>query len=212
MFSRYGTNGSRMRTGLYFQLSCTGAAWANACLLYTSVTVAGVDFSNPLIAASGTFGFGREYNEFYPLSTLGGISSKGITLKERLGNPPPRIAEAPGCMLNAIGLQNPGVDYFIEHDLPWLKEQGTVVIANIAGNTPEEYCAMAEKLSDTNVDMLEMNISCPNVKEGGVQFGTSCIGVEPVSYTHLDVYKRQPMRYALKHRGIFFHLRMEEKF
>ena len=91
------------------------------------VTVAGVDFSNPLIAASGTFGFGREYNEFYPLSTLGGISSKGITLKERLGNPPPRIAEAPGCMLNAIGLQNPGVDYFIEHDLPWLKEQGTVV-------------------------------------------------------------------------------------
>ena len=82
------------------------------------VTVAGVDFSNPLIAASGTFGFGREYNEFYPLSTLGGISSKGITLKERLGNPPPRIAEAPGCMLNAIGLQNPGVDYFIEHDLP----------------------------------------------------------------------------------------------
>ena len=128
------------------------------------VTVAGVDFSNPLIAASGTFGFGREYNEFYPLSTLGGISSKGITLKERLGNPPPRIAEAPGCMLNAIGLQNPGVDYFIEHDLPWLKEQGTVVIANIAGNTPEEYCAMAEKLSDTNVDMLEMNISCPECK------------------------------------------------
>ena len=145
------------------------------------VTVAGVDFSNPLIAASGTFGFGREYNEFYPLSTLGGISSKGITLKERLGNPPPRIAEAPGCMLNAIGLQNPGVDYFIEHDLPWLKEQGTVVIANIAGNTPEEYCAMAEKLSDTNVDMLEMNISCPNVKEGGVQFGTSCIGVEQIT-------------------------------
>ncbi len=141
------------------------------------VTVAGVNFSNPLIAASGTFGFGREYNELYSLSVLGGISSKGITLKERLGNPSPRIAEANGCMLNAIGLQNPGVDYFIEYDLPWLKQQNITVIANIAGNTPEEYCAMAEKLSDTNVDMLEMNISCPNVKEGGVHFGTSCMGV-----------------------------------
>ena len=157
------------------------------------VTVAGVDFSNPLIAASGTFGFGREYNEFYPLSTLGGISSKGITLKERLGNPPPRIAEAPGCMLNAIGLQNPGVDYFIEHDLPWLKEQGTVVIANIAGNTPEEYCAMAEKLSDTNVDMLEMNISCPNVKEGGMAFGTSCASAAEVVKAVRRVYKKHLM-------------------
>lgn len=145
------------------------------------VTVAGVNFSNPLIAASGTFGFGREYNELYSLSVLGGISSKGITLKERLGNPSPRIAEANGCMLNAIGLQNPGVDYFIEYDLPWLKQQNITVIANIAGNTPEEYCAMAEKLSDTNVDMLEMNISCPNVKEGGVHFGTSCMGVEQIT-------------------------------
>ena len=145
------------------------------------VTVAGVDFSNPIIAASGTFGFGREYMEFYPLSTLGGISCKGITLKERLGNPPPRIAETPGGMLNAVGLQNPGVDYFIEHDLPWLKTQGTTVIANIAGNTYEDYCAMAEKLSDTDVDMLELNISCPNVKEGGVQFGTSPEGVQEIT-------------------------------
>ncbi len=145
------------------------------------VTVAGVDFSNPIIAASGTFGFGREYMEFYPLSTLGGISCKGITLKERPGNPPPRIAETPGGMLNAVGLQNPGVDYFIEHDLPWLKTQGTTVIANIAGNTYEDYCAMAEKLSDTDVDMIELNISCPNVKEGGVQFGTSCAGVGEIT-------------------------------
>lgn len=145
------------------------------------VTVAGVDFSNPLIAASGTFGFGREYMEFYPLSTLGGISCKGITLHERAGNPPPRIAETPGGMLNAVGLQNPGVDYFIENDLPWLKTQGTTIIANIAGNTYEDYCAMAEKLSDTDVDMLELNISCPNVKEGGVQFGTSCTGVEEIT-------------------------------
>ncbi len=138
------------------------------------VNIAGVDFSNPIITASGTFGFGREYGEFYPLSSIGGISCKGITLKERLGNPPPRIAETPSGMLNAVGLQNPGVDYFIKNDLTWLKEQNTVVIANIAGNTPEDYCAMAEKLSDTDVDMIEMNISCPNVKQGGVQFGTSC--------------------------------------
>ena len=145
------------------------------------VNIAGVPFENPLIAASGTFGFGHEYQEFYPLSTLGGISCKGITLKERPGNPPPRIAEAPGGMLNAVGLQNPGVDHFIEHDLPWLKQQGTVVIANIAGNTPEDYCAMAEKLSDSDVDMIEMNISCPNVKQGGVQFGTSCEGVGAIT-------------------------------
>ena len=141
------------------------------------VNVAGVEFNNPLIAASGTFGFGREYAEFYPLSTLGGISSKGITLAARPGNPAPRIAEAPGGMLNAVGLQNPGVDHFIEKDLPWLREQGTRIIANIAGNTPEDYCAMAEKLNDTDIDMIEMNISCPNVKQGGVQFGTSAEGV-----------------------------------
>ena len=142
-----------------------------------SVKVAGVSFNNPLIAASGTFGFGREYAEFYPLSTLGGISCKGITLKRRDGNPPPRIAETPSGILNAVGLQNPGVDVFIKEDLPWLKEQGTVVIANIAGNTVEEYCMMAEKLSETDTDMIELNISCPNVKSGGVQFGTSCESV-----------------------------------
>ncbi|MBP3705601.1 MAG: dihydroorotate dehydrogenase [Clostridia bacterium] len=145
------------------------------------VSVAGVEFNNPLIAASGTFGFGREYAEFYPLSTLGGISSKGITLKARPGNPAPRIAEAPGGMLNAVGLQNPGVDHFIEKDLPWLREQGIRIIANIAGNTPEDYCAMAEKLNDTDIDMIEMNISCPNVKQGGVQFGTSTEGVAGIT-------------------------------
>ncbi|MCH5202174.1 MAG: dihydroorotate dehydrogenase [Oscillospiraceae bacterium] len=148
-----------------------------------SVNVAGVHFNSPLIAASGTFGFGREYNNFYDLSILGGISCKGITLKKRLGNPPPRIAETPSGILNAVGLQNPGVDHFIEKDLPWLKEQNTVIIANIAGNTPEEYAEMAEKLSNTNVDMIEMNISCPNVKSGGVQFGTSCESVGAITKT-----------------------------
>ncbi|MFQ8638036.1 MAG: dihydroorotate dehydrogenase [Acutalibacteraceae bacterium] len=145
------------------------------------VNVAGVEFNNPLIAASGTFGFGREYAEFYPLSALGGVSSKGITLKARPGNPAPRIAEAPGGMLNAVGLQNPGVDHFIREDLPWLRGQGTRIIANIAGNTPEDYCAMAEKLNDTDVDMIELNISCPNVKQGGVQFGTTCAGVSGIT-------------------------------
>ena len=142
-----------------------------------SVKAAGVSFNNPLIAASGTFGFGREYNEFYPLEKLGGISCKGITLKRRDGSPPPRIAETPSGILNAVGLQNPGVDAFISDDLPWLKQQNTTVIANIAGNTVEEYCQMAEKLSETDVDMIELNISCPNVKSGGVQFGTSCESV-----------------------------------
>ena len=145
------------------------------------VNLAGVTLANPLIAASGTFGFGREYGELYPLSTLGGISCKGLTLRERPGNPPPRIAETPGGMLNAVGLQNPGVESFIAHELPWLRQQGTVIIANIAGNTPEEYREMAERLSETDVDMIEMNISCPNVKQGGVQFGTTCEGVTAVT-------------------------------
>ena len=146
-----------------------------------SVKVAGVSFANPLITASGTFGFGREFNEFYPLSTLGGISCKGITLRRRDGNPPPRIAETPSGILNAVGLQNPGVDVFINEDLPWLKQQNTTIIANIAGNTIEEYCQMAEKLSETDVDMIELNISCPNVKSGGVQFGTSCESVGQIT-------------------------------
>ena len=160
------------------------------------VRIAGVDFENPLIAASGTFGFGREYSEFFPLSALGGISCKGITLGERMGNPPPRIAETPGGMLNAVGLQNPGVDHFIGHDLPWLMEQGTRIIANIAGNTPGEYCEMAEKLSDTAVDMIELNISCPNVKQGGVQFGTTCAGVEDITAA-VRAHCRKPLMVKL---------------
>ena len=146
-----------------------------------TVNIAGVEFKNPVITASGTFGFGREYSEFYPLKEIGGLSCKGITLKPRMGNPPPRIAETPSGILNAVGLQNPGVDHFIERDLPWLKEQETVVIANIAGNTPEEYAQMAEKLAESSVDMIEMNISCPNVKHGGVQFGTSCQSVGAIT-------------------------------
>lgn len=142
-----------------------------------SVEVAGVGFINPLIAASGTFGFGREFAELYPLSLLGGVSCKGITIKERPGNPPPRVTEAPGGMLNAVGLQNPGVDHFVREDLPWLSKQGTRVVANVAGNAPEDYCETVEKLNGTSIDMVELNISCPNVKQGGVQFGTTKEGV-----------------------------------
>ncbi len=145
------------------------------------VKVAGVDFRNPVIAASGTFGFGREYSELYHLSQLGGISCKGITLKPRPGNPPPRVTETPGGMLNAVGLQNPGVDHFVQHALPWLSRQGTRIIANLAGSAVEDYCQTAEKLNDTNIDMVELNISCPNVKEGGVQFGVTTQGVEKIT-------------------------------
>jgi len=139
-----------------------------------SVSIAGVTLANPIITASGTFGFGREYAALYPLSELGAVTAKAVTLAERPGNPPPRVAETPAGMLNSIGLQNPGVDYFIREELPWLKAQGTIVIANVAGSTVEEYCAVAERLSDTEVDLLELNISCPNVKQGGAAFGTTC--------------------------------------
>lgn len=136
------------------------------------VDLAGVALKNPVTVASGTFGFGREYGEFFDLSKLGGISVKGLTPLPRNGNPGPRIAETPMGMLNSVGLQNPGVDAFIARELPWLKTQGTVIIANISGNTPEEYGEMCEKLSAAGVDMIEVNISCPNVKAGGLAYGT----------------------------------------
>ena len=142
----------------------------------TSVKIAGVTFKNPVITASGTFGFGKEYSEFYPLSVLGGICTKGLTIEERQGNPSPRVAETPSGMLNSVGLQNPGVDYYLEHYDKWLSEQGTVVIANIAGHKLEDYSAMARKISQSRADMLELNISCPNVRSGGLAFG-----VEPAS-------------------------------
>ena len=138
------------------------------------VSIAGVTLKNPVIAASGTFGVGREYANFFPLSKLGGISCKGTSLAPRMGNPPPRIAETPSGMLNSVGLQNRGVDAFLKSDLPWLREQGTVIISNIAGNTAEEYGELAARLDGSDVDMIEVNISCPNVKHGGASFGASC--------------------------------------
>ena len=137
-----------------------------------SVDLAGVPLKNPVVVASGTFGFGREYGEFFDLSELGAICCKGLTLHPRQGNPPPRIAETPMGILNSVGLQNPGVDAFIADELPFLRQYDVKIIANISGNTPEEYGVMCEKLSEAGVDMIEVNISCPNVKAGGLAYGT----------------------------------------
>ncbi len=145
-----------------------------------SVNLCGVDFKNPVIAASGCFGFGREYEKMYPVSVFGGISLKGMTYEERQGNPPPRIAETPSGMLNSVGLQNPGVEAFLKHELPQIVNKDTVLIANAAGSTIEDYCALVERLSDSAVDMIELNISCPNVKHGGAAFGVSCEGAASV--------------------------------
>ena len=139
-----------------------------------AVNIAGVELKNPVITASGCCGFGREFLDFYPLSALGGISLKGTTLNPREGTPPHRIAEAPAGMLNSVGLQNPGVKVLLEKDLPWLKEQNTVLIANLAGSSPEEYRAVTEAVEGSDIDMIELNISCPNVKAGGIGFGTDC--------------------------------------
>jgi dihydroorotate dehydrogenase (NAD+) catalytic subunit len=136
-----------------------------------SVDLCGVKLKNPLIAASGTFGFGREYDEFYDISRWGGISVKGLTNEPRPGNPPHRIAETPSGMLNSVGLQNPGIGAFIRDELPWLSRKDVVVIANVAGASTDDYAEAVRRLSDSSVDMIELNISCPNVKEGGVQFG-----------------------------------------
>ena len=138
------------------------------------INFAGVDFKNPVIPASGAFGYGREYEAFFPLSKLGGISIKGTTLNPRNGNPVPRIAETPSGMLNSVGLQNGGVEKFLNYELPNLKTNDTIIIANIAGATSEECCELAALIDNSDTDMIELNISCPNVKQGGAAFGTSC--------------------------------------
>ena len=144
------------------------------------VNFCGVELKNPITTASGTFGFGHEYGEFFDLSQLGGIGVKGLTPTERLGNPAPRIAETPQGILNCVGLQNPGIDRFIEEQIPFLRRYDTKIIANVSGNTVEEYEGMVEKISDADVDLIEMNISCPNVKCGGMAFGTQPKMVEEV--------------------------------
>lgn len=146
-----------------------------------SVKIAGVEFKNPVIPASGVFGYGREYEELFPLSELGGIATKGTTITKRNGNPSPRIAETPSGMLNSVGLQNPGIDKFISTELPYLMTKDTVILANIAGSTIDECVEIAEKLDNTDVHMIELNISCPNVKQGGAAFGTSCTSAAEIT-------------------------------
>lgn len=158
-----------------------------------SVKVAGITFPNPVIAASGTYGFGEDYAPLYPLNKLGGISCKGTTMNEKPGNLPPRIAETTAGMLNAVGLQNPGVEVFVNHYLPELKKNGNVIIANIAGAELDDYRRIAQRLDSTDVDMLELNISCPNVKQGGATWGTTCEGAAAVTKAVRNVTKKPVM-------------------
>lgn len=137
----------------------------------TKITIAGVEFKNPVMTASGTFGSGMEYSQFVDLNKLGAVVTKGVANVPWPGNPTPRVAETYGGMLNAIGLQNPGIDVFIERDLPFLQQFDTRIIVNVCGKTVEDYLEVVERLGDEKVDMLEINVSCPNVKEGAIAFG-----------------------------------------
>ena len=158
----------------------------------TSVNLAGVILKNPVLTASGTFGSGMEYSEFVDLSKLGGVVTKGVAITPWEGNPTPRIAETTGGMLNAIGLQNPGLDVFCERDLPFLSKYDIAIVVNVCGHSEEEYVKAVERLAGTNADLLEINISCPNVKEGGIAFGTNAAKIEEITRAVKKV-ARQPI-------------------
>lgn len=150
-------------------------------MIDTRVNIAGVELKNPVMTASGTFGSGAEYSEFVDLSKLGAVVTKGVANVPWPGNPTLRVAEVYGGMLNAIGLQNPGIDVFVKRDIPFLKQYDTKIIVNVCGKTREEYLEVVERLADEPVDMLEINISCPNVKEGGIGFGQDAGNVEDIT-------------------------------
>ncbi len=150
-------------------------------MINMSVTIAGVTLKNPVMTASGTFGSGQEYSEFVDLNRLGAVVTKGVANVPWSGNPTPRIAETYGGMLNAIGLQNPGMEVFCQRDIPFLKQYDTKIIVNVCGKTTEDYCEVVERLSEEPVDLLEINISCPNVKEGGIAFGQDPKAVEAIT-------------------------------
>ncbi len=156
------------------------------------VKIAGVEFKNPVMTASGTFGSGAEYGEYVDLDGLGAVVTKGVASVPWAGNPTPRIAETCGGMLNAIGLQNPGMEVFCERDLPFLKQYDTRVIVNVCGRTQEDYCQVVERLSEEPVDMLEINVSCPNVKEGGIAFGQNADALESITRA-VKRYAAQPV-------------------
>ena len=158
----------------------------------TKVTLAGVELKNPGMTASGTFGSGAEYSEFVDLNRLGAVVTKGVANVPWPGNPTPRIAEVHGGMLNAIGLQNPGIDVFVKRDIPFLKQYDTKIIVNVCGKTTEDYIEVVERLGDEPVDMLEINISCPNVKEGGIAFGQDPKAVEAIT-REVKRHAKQPV-------------------
>ena len=158
----------------------------------TKVNLAGVELKNPVMTASGTFGSGAEYSEFVDLNELGAVVTKGVANVPWPGNPTPRIAETYGGMLNAIGLQNPGIDVFCKRDIPFLKQFDTKIIVNVCGKSTEDYCEVVERLADEPVDLLEINISCPNVKEGGIAFGQNPKAVEAIT-KEVKKYAKQPV-------------------
>ena len=158
----------------------------------TKVNIAVVEFKNPVTTASGTFGSGTEYSEFVDLSLLGAVTTKGVANVPWPGNPTPRIAETYGGMINAIGLQNPGIDVFVNRDIPFLKQYDTKIIVNVCGKTTEDYIDVVERLGDQPVDLLEINISCPNVKEGGIAFGQDPKAVEAIT-REVKRHAKQPI-------------------
>lgn len=156
----------------------------------TTVNIAGVELKNPVMTASGTFGSGAEYSEFVDLNKLGAVVTKGVANVPWPGNPTPRIAETYGGMMNAVGLQNPGIDLFVKRDIPFLKQYDTKIIVNVCGKSAEDYCEVVERLSGEPVDLLEINISCPNVKEGGIAFGQNPKAVEAITQAVKKVAKQ----------------------
>ena len=158
----------------------------------TKVTIAGVELKNPVMTASGTFGSGEEFSEFVDLNRLGAVTTKGVANVPWPGNPTPRVAEVYGGMMNAIGLQNPGIDLFCKRDIPFLRKYDTKIIVNVCGKSEQDYCEVVERLGDEDVDMLEINISCPNVKEGGIAFGQDPKAAESITKA-VKKYAKQPV-------------------
>ena len=156
------------------------------------VNIAGVEWNNPVTVASGTFGSGAEFAEFVDLNRLGAVTTKGVANIPWAGNPTPRVAETYGGMMNAVGLQNPGIELFCERDIPFLKQYDTKIIVNVCGKSTEDYCEVVERLADEGVDMLEINISCPNVKEGGIAFGQNAKAAEEITKA-VKKYAKQPV-------------------
>ena len=157
-----------------------------------SVNIAGVEWKNPVTVASGTFGSGAEFEEFVDLNRLGAVTTKGVANIPWAGNPTPRVAETCGGMMNAVGLQNPGIDLFCKRDIPFLKKYDTRIIVNVCGKSTEDYCEVVERLAEEDVDMLEINISCPNVKEGGIAFGQNPKAAENIT-KEVKKYAKQPV-------------------